>query len=177
MKSTKYIFFIIVGSLVLTACKDMEGFNLKRDNQLDGKNNAGNKNAELKFDSYRIRLASIDCSNCPTEIFVCLRNAGTGDAKGVKATFHTESSYISNFAPKSQVNYGDIKAGKVRWADYFNGENYEYEPYRSGYTIQFIVSSTMPTGTQIPININIIDNSGNSWTDSFEVPTSQLRQK
>jgi DNA-directed RNA polymerase subunit E'/Rpb7 len=98
---------------------------------------------------------------------VSLKNIGISTANGVKATFSTNSSYISDFSPTTQINYGDISADGIKWANY-NGNAYTFEP-SDIYTIQFTVSNTTPAGTQIPIDINIIDASGNTWTNSFNV--------
>jgi len=55
MKTLKYIFIVIIGSFVFTACEDYEFLNLKRDNPLDGKNNANMQDGvAIKFDSYNI---------------------------------------------------------------------------------------------------------------------------
>ena len=173
MKSTKYIIIFVVGSLFLTACA-------KRDNPPD------EKNAILKFDSYRLRrLHSVswgECGNCTYGIIISLKNTGTGDAKGVKATFSTTSSYVNYLDPKYARTYHDIAPGKVKWvwtdlADPYAGTNSESEPppTRRAYTIQIAFSSySMPIGTQIPISINIVDASGNSWTDSFSVPVQDF---
>ena len=176
MRSLKYIVFVVIGSLFFTACKDIE--TLKRDNPLDEKGNPGSKIPEIRFNSYRLsKLHSVSWGECPTcsfGVYICLKNTGTGDAKGVKATFSTTSSYVSNLRPTSQVDYGSIAAGKVRWADYGNRENFEYEPTQRSYTIQFIISSSAPMDTEIPISIVIVDASGNSWTSSFSVPVQEF---
>jgi len=173
MKSIKYIIISIVGSLFLTAC-------VKRDNPHD------EKNAILEFDSYRLRkLYSVswgECSNCTYGIIVSLKNTGTGDAKDVKATFSTTSSYVNYFDPKYKITYYNIAAGKVKWAwtDLavpYAGVDPESEPppTRRAYTIQIAFSSySMPIDTQIPINISIVDDSGNTWTDSFSVPVQEF---
>ncbi|MDR1654263.1 MAG: hypothetical protein LBS01_11595 [Prevotellaceae bacterium] len=99
---------------------------------------------------------------------VSLKNTGTSMAKAVKATFSTTSSYVSGFTPTSQVNYGDITAYGVKWADY-QGNNGTYEGYAYYYTVKFTVSSSTPTNTQIPISISIVDESNNTWSASFSV--------
>jgi predicted secreted protein len=97
-------------------------------------------------------------------IEVYLKNIGTSTAKAVKATFSTASMYVSGFTPTTQVTYGDMVSGNSRYG---------------GTDIRFTVSSSAPAGTQIPINISITDNSGNTWTESFTVvvfdlPTSPI---
>ncbi|OPZ32394.1 MAG: hypothetical protein BWY97_01527 [Tenericutes bacterium ADurb.BinA124] len=92
---------------------------------------------------------------------VSLKNNGTSTAKSVKATFSSTSQYISNLTPTTQISYGDISANSVKW--------YQYESY---YVIQFTVSNITPANTKIPINISISDESGNTWTDKFEITIS-----
>jgi len=87
-----------------------------------------------------------------------LKNEGTSAVNGVMAAFSTTSPYVSNFTPSTYINYGNISGG----GSYTATAN-------TGYTIRFIVSNTAPAGTQIPIDINIKDGSGNTWTDSFTV--------
>ncbi|MDR1182421.1 MAG: hypothetical protein LBL13_10640, partial [Bacteroidales bacterium] len=90
---------------------------------------------------------------------VSLKNTGTSTAKAVNATFSTTSSYVSSLMPTMQVNYGDISANSVKW----------YSQIEKYYVIQFTVSSSTPTNTQIPINISIVDESNNTWSSSFNV--------
>jgi hypothetical protein len=172
MKSIKYIILAFIGSLFLMACQDIES--LKRDNPLDGKNEDNIiKGVLIKFDSYKVHSDNNgDKVVNPGEtvgIKISLKNTGTSTANKVKATFSTTSSYVSGFSPTSQIEYGDISANSVKWADY-TGYNSYTESYVSSYTIRFTVSNTTPTGTQIPINISMVDESGNTWTDSFNVP-------
>jgi hypothetical protein len=100
---------------------------------------------------------------------VSLKNTGASAAISVKAAFSTTSSYVSGFSPTTQINYGDISANKIKWADYRGNSVYEYTV---DYTIQFTVSNSTPANTPIPINISIVDESGNTWTDSFDVTVS-----
>jgi hypothetical protein len=134
-----------------------------RDNPLDGKNDENMKNGvALKFDSY-----SVYSDNNGDEIVnkgetvrlrVYLKNTGTNDANAVRATFSTSSSYVSDFSPTAQVSYGYMYAG----VSVFGNTD-----------ITFTVSNTTPAGTQIPINISIVDDSGNTWTDNFNVPVEE----
>jgi hypothetical protein len=163
MKALKYIFIAIIGSFVFTACEDIEFLNLKRDNPLDGKNNANMQDGvALKFDSYSIYSDNnndgVINKGETIRLNVSLKNNGTSTAKSVKATFSTTSQYISNLTPTTQITYGDIAANSVKW--------YQYESY---YIIQFTVSSSTPTNTNIPINISIVDESNNTWSSSFNV--------
>jgi len=93
------------------------------------------------------------------DLQVYLKNTGNSDASGVTATMTTTSSYISNLSPTSTISYGTISAGSE--SDY--GNNF----YR--YSWSFDVSSSTPTGTQIPFTLNITDSQGNTWTSGFSV--------
>ena len=171
MKTIKYIFFVAIAGMLMTAC-------LKRDNPLDEKNNAGNANpdpnangkAQIVFDSWSfqdINQEYVLTRGITNYISVLLKNSGSAEAKGVKASFSTTNSYVGNFSPK-QVSFGNIKINEVKRAS-GGGEN-PYASTGSPVYISFSVSGAIPNGTQIPINISIVDDSGNTWTDSFNVP-------
>ncbi|GHT51471.1 hypothetical protein AGMMS49982_08990 [Bacteroidia bacterium] len=90
-----------------------------------------------------------------------LKNSGIGSTSAVKVTFSTTNSYVSGLTPTTQINYGTISAGTNKWVDYTG--------YSSYYTIRFAISASTPVGTQIPININMTDGFGNTWTDVCNV--------
>ena len=124
------------------------------------------KGVSLKFNSYSVYSDNNGDKKInkgeTVSLRVSLKNVGTSAAKAVKATFSTNSSYVSGFTPTTQVSYGTISAGSSVSVRY-DGTNY------SGYTIRFAVSNTAPAGTQIPISISMEDESGNTWADSFSV--------
>ena len=165
MKIAKYILLAIMAVGVLTACDKYEFLNLKRDNPLDGKNNENMQGGvAIKFDSYYVYSDNnndkIVNKGETVKLNIGLKNTGTSNATAVKATFSTTSSYVSGFSPTSAVNYGNISAGSTAW----KGSSQYYD-----YAIQFTVSNTTPDNTKIPINISIVDENGNTWTDSFDV--------
>ena len=92
---------------------------------------------------------------------VYLKNTGSSDANSVTATMTTTSSYVSSLAPTSAISFGTISAGSE--------SNYYGNYYSSEYSWSFAVSSSTPTGTQIPFTLNITDGQGNTWTQSFTV--------
>ena len=169
MKSTKYIILAVIGSLFLTACEDIN--TLKRDNPLDRSTNANIK-SQILFSSFSIyydnNYNKVVNPGETIQIYISLKNTGSNAVNGVKATFSTTNSYISDFSPINQVNYGTIRGNQEKWMD-FNGSN------TNGWTIRFTVSSTTPAGTKISVDINIIDENGNTWTDSFHVPVEASR--
>jgi hypothetical protein len=172
----KNIIYLIIIGLNLSAC------DLDRDNPLDEKNNptkgGGNStpqnDVKIKFDSYCIYSDNNNdgtINNGETVgLKVSLKNTGSSAAKSVKATFSTTSSYVSGFSPTTQINYGDISANGIKWADY-TGSNNTTGSYLE-YTIQFTVSNTAPANTQIPIAIIIVDESNNTWTSDFNITVS-----
>jgi hypothetical protein len=95
---------------------------------------------------------------------VYLANNGSSTAKGVKATFSTASLYVSGLSPATAMNYSDISAGQNKYVYTSSSPDY--------YTIKFTISNTTPNNTQIPINISIVDESNNTWTESFNVTVS-----
>jgi uncharacterized protein (DUF302 family) len=122
-------------------------------------------NAQITYDKYSVYSDNnedrIINKGETVGLQVWLKNTGTSTAKGVKATFSTSSTYVSSFTPTAQISYGDISAGNSKMVDYIG--------YATNYTIRFTISSSTPADTQIPINISITDESGNTWTESFNV--------
>ncbi|MDR0612731.1 MAG: hypothetical protein LBG45_04515 [Dysgonamonadaceae bacterium] len=177
METVKHIFLAIIGSLVFIACDEYEFLNLKRDNPLDGKYNAGGGNtsgsaAAPNFNSYSVYSDNnndkVINKGETIELQILLKITGASTAKGIKATFSTASEYVSGFTPISQINYGDISVSGIKWANYL-GYNSEYAAYVNYYTVKFSVSNTAPNNTVIPISIDIVDENGNTWTSSFNV--------
>ncbi|MGC3977386.1 MAG: hypothetical protein QM751_03645 [Paludibacteraceae bacterium] len=173
MKTLKNIVYIMLCSLLFAGCEDVEFLNLKRDNPLDGKNNANMQGGvALKFESYSVYSDNNDDGIInkgeTVQLKVCLANTGSSTAKAVKATFSTTSDYVSGVTPTSQVNYGEITGNSTKWADY-QGNNGSYEGYAYYYTIKFTVSNSTPANTNIPINIDITDGNGYTFTSNFDV--------
>ena len=174
MKLYRYVVHALVCCLFLLSCDkmDFDNFpNLKRNNPLDGKNNSNTvKGVSIKFDSYSVvydnNSDEIVNKGETVYLFVNLKNNGSRNSNNIKATFTSSSSYISGLTPTSQVDYGSISAGSIQ--SYGNGE-YATTPSYDSYTVKFTVSNTTPSNTKIPITITITDESGNTWTDSFEV--------
>ena len=184
MNSVKQILLAIISVLFLTTCQKIE--TLKRDNPLDANGDGGGagggtiiNGVALKFNSYSVYSDNNGDKNVnPGETIqmkISLKNTGSSAAKGVMATFSTESSHISNFSPTTQIKYGDISSNTVKWADYI-GNNSQYETYLD-YTIKFTVANSTPTGTPITISISIVDESDNIWTDTFDVPVVATNAK
>jgi len=120
MKTAKYILLAIMAVSVFTACDKYEFLNLKRDNPLDGKNNANMQNGvAIKFDSYYVYSDNngdkIVNKGETVKLNIALKNTGTSNATAVKATFSTTSQYVSGFSPTSAINYGNISAGSTVW--------------------------------------------------------------
>ncbi len=158
------IIFIFILLLISQGCE----YDLVRDNPLDEKNNTNTINGvAMKYMKYEVAYDSNNDGKInkgeTIYLLVYLVNNGTNTANSIKASFSTNSSYVSLFTPTTQVNYGSISSGNSTYGDFGNAPDY------STYTIKFTVSSTTPTNTSIPININISDGGGNSWTASFSV--------
>jgi hypothetical protein len=156
MNRIKLVLFILF-CVLINAC------DLERDNPLDGNSSSQSSIGYEKYSVYTDSNGDKIINKGETvSLQVWLKNIGS-IAKGVKATFSTTSSYVSGFLPAGQIDYGNISAGSPKCVDY-NGKN-SYQDY----TIKFKVSNVTPANTQIPINIAITDESGNTWTDSFNV--------
>jgi hypothetical protein len=131
-----------------------------------GYEDIGKEGPFIKYDKYSVYSDNngdkIISKGETIALSVYLKNTGTSKANGVKATFSTTSPYISGLTPTTAVNYGTMVAGSSQYSNYI--DNY----------IRFTVSSSTPDGTQIPINISITDESGNVWTDSFNVTVEAI---
>ena len=97
---------------------------------------------------------------------VYLQNQGSSDANKVRGTITTSDSYISSLVPTTPVPYNNsssyydyIPIGSERYG-YFAGAYPDY-------TLSFTVSSSTPPGTNITFNVEITDETGNSWNDTF----------
>jgi len=176
MNSIKQILLTIIGVLFLTTCQKIE--TLKRDNPLDANGDGGGVGGgtiiggvALKFDSYSVvednNGDKIVNKGETVYLKVNLKNSGSSKAYAVMASFATTSSYVSGFSPTTQIDYDDIAAGGIQGYSY-GTTGYVPGSYNS-YTIKFTVSNTTPANTKIPINITMVDESDNTWTDSFEV--------
>ena len=98
---------------------------------------------------------------------VSLRNDGTSTVKGLKTTFTTTSDYVTGFTSTANLNYGDISPGYTSWFGY--GQT-------SYNVIQFTVKTTTPDNTIIPINVSMVDESGNTWSSSFDLVVKSQKQ-
>jgi len=152
--------------IILSSCGKIIP-DLPRDNPLDGKNDTSMVDGvSIKYSSYSIvgddNNDGIANKGETVFINVNLINNGTSAANAVKATFSTDNSNVSLLSPTGQISYGDISAGS-------SASGSSGYATSGTYTIKFKISSSTPNNTQIPININIIDESGNMWTSSFSI--------
>ncbi|MDR2408349.1 MAG: hypothetical protein LBE13_09615, partial [Bacteroidales bacterium] len=184
----KIIVYVAFCSVLFICCKKIE--TLKRDNPLDEKNEANMINEiALKFNSYSIYSENnndgIISKGETVKLRISLKNVGKKDAKSVKVSFSITNSqasdstmsshisdaiinsYVSGFSPTTQINYGNISANGIKWADY-NDNNSNTETSVS-YSVQFTVSDSTPVNTQIPISISMVDENNNTWIDSFNI--------
>jgi hypothetical protein len=155
---------IIIFLFIVTGCIDLE-----RDNPLDGNNINAVQGPNIIF-SY-LEVNEDDNSDGVINkgetigLRIYLKNIGNEDAYNVNATISTTSSFITSLYPAYTIDFSD---------DYYYssiGSGYEsnYGGYPDNNTISFNVSENTPSGTVLTFNLNIEDNSGNHWTDSFDV--------
>ena len=103
---------------------------------------------------------------------VYIKNSGTSIASDVKASISTGSSFISSLEPSAPVKYNsgvgssDIYPGGEEYGDH------GYAPDYSDYTVKFKVAQNTPAGTDIAFNMNITDEAGNEWEDTFTMQVS-----
>ena len=101
---------------------------------------------------------------------VFIGNTGTSRANEVKATISTSDAAIAQLTPTNQVEYNNgstsvkyITPGNERYGYYGTSLSNKY------YTVQFTVNSNTPIGSELNLNMNIVDKEGNTWSDSFSV--------
>jgi hypothetical protein len=135
-------------------------------------------NARIEF--YK---SEVDCDDNNDKIInagefinlnIYLKNTGTSRSNNVKATVSSLSPYVSNLAPTSKILFNDggtsgyIDPGESRYSNdhsaYSNGcSSYRYT------TISFNISPSTPLNSIITFDLNIEDESMNTWTDSFTI--------
>ena len=186
MRSVWFVLF--AAGMAFSACEKLD---LKRDNPLDENNpdyittsddqngkeepNDGEivEGVAIRYSSYKVRSdgngdGAINKGE-RVEIDVSLKNVGTVTAKGVEAVFSTTSEYVSGFGPMATVAYGDIQAGYAKWS---RGNSSSY------YTaFEFSVSEETPSGTKIPVKIEMEDVYGNKWEDSLTLTVESTRAR
>lgn len=171
---------------------------LPRDNpndiHFDG--DEGDLSGNLVFDSYQVCQALPLGNTLPASslapsaeawIEVKIKNSGTGSVKGVTGVVTCNSNYIniqgypSGYALRF-VNSNDIFSGEIFPNGYAGlgqittGENY----YTTGssscnfsfHSIKVTVASNTPIGTAVTFNLQLTDDKGESWSDSFSIPVN-----
>ena len=94
-----------------------------------------------------------------------LKNTGTSTANKVRASVSCTSSYVTGLSPtNNSFYYGGFSYN----SDYIGSgkEGYDYDN-----KLSFTVSNSTPVGTVLTFNLNITDDSGNTWTDKFTITT------
>ena len=157
MKKPACILFII--AFLFSSC---EKLNLKRDNPFEGK-------TTLKLSRYIVEdypafgfnnNGDGKINNGETiDLIIYIINNGSSQENKVRVSISTSSSYITGLENNNAVQYyippyDYILAGMEGSAD--NG-------------FRFKVSSTTPSGSVIPFNVSITDESKKNWIDSFTI--------
>jgi len=100
---------------------------------------------------------------------VYLKNDGSSQANGVKASISSSDSHISSLYPSYELTYnsgyssGNIAPGSQKFA------SVGYTPDYDDYTMKFDVSEETPDNTEISFDMQISDDNGNEWQDTFSV--------
>ncbi|MDR1022556.1 MAG: hypothetical protein LBL94_04695 [Prevotellaceae bacterium] len=118
----------------------------------------------IYFDSSQVSRDEVISKGDTIGLQVWLKNIGLSGADYVKATFSTTSEYVEKLTPTTEVKYGNIPAESFKMVSRDG-----YSSKQSGYTIQFVVSDTTPTDTQIPICIDIAGATDRTWKDTFNI--------
>lgn len=173
-KIMKAFYFLILITL-FCGCEELD---LPRDNPADNKNNTNTiGGVSLKFSKYTIvsddNGDAIINKNETVYLAVYIKNTGSADASGVKASISATSSYISQLSPTTQVEYNNASYSNDIPAGYEKFGNAGYALNYNNYTVKFKVSNTTPSGTVIHFNMNITDGAGNNWTEGFDITVEQ----
>ena len=156
-----YIFLYLI--LCTTSCRK----ELDRTNPLDSKETGTNNNTGIKFHSFEVFSDNNDDEKInkgeSVALKVTLRNNGASKVNKLRASITCNSSYVSNLkngGPQSYLGSG--------YYDYVSPNALAHITNTLNY-LNFDVSNTTPAGTIITFDINMVDESGNTWTDSFNV--------
>lgn len=113
--------------------------------------------ANIIYSKYEIWYDSNDNGNVnPGEVikmWIYLKNTGTDKAMGVRAVMSTNDAYIT-------ISYDDAYYYDLDPNEEYKGDDYYW----------FSVSSSCPHSHTITFDLDIDDEDGNSWSDSFTVP-------
>ena len=174
--------------IIFSACDKIIP-DLPRDNPLDNNGSPNPNDKKLIFSSYEVVCkydsGAITYSEEKTvkhgdRIFlqITVKNTGGANLSGVRATITTSSSlaqvttlpsgeYVKLTEGSETNDY--INASSIGFATITDGQNYMSAPNYNAYAIEFKVSSIAVAGNQIPFILNMTDNSGGSWSETFNV--------
>lgn len=147
---------------------------LPRDNPLDEHNDANTidgialvfSKSEVIYDNNQDGIIN---QNETVYLKVYLKNNGTSNANGVKATISSASNYISNLVPSAAVSYNSGSTSSVIYPGGEKFGDYGSDPNYNDYTVRFKVAAGSPAGTEITFNMHITDEEGNEWEDAFTI--------
>ncbi len=161
----KRILFILI-AFALFGC---EKWDLERDNPLD--NNvavSNNEPADITYKKYEVysddNNDGLITKGETVELKVYLKNIGGKTANAVDASFSTTSPYASVLSNSYDVSYGNMASN-----DEVSGQYYYY-----GYSLKFKVSNSTPVDTDISFSINITDEDGHSWQETFSITVQSI---
>lgn len=140
-----------------------------------------NRDAALEYYSYRASDKTSTSANNndgkinPGEsirLSVAIHNKGTAKARGIKVTLSSDNSHIT-FTDTNPQKYDDLMGGYYEEYRYGGVEDPSSIKYDFDYCFRLVVDSTCPYGN-IPIDVLITDDLGNSYTGTFNITVENI---
>lgn len=174
--------------LFVTSCDKIIP-DLPRDNPLDTTGSTNTNDKRLIFYSYKVTCKYESGSVTYSEenavkpgdriyLWLNVKNIGGANLSGVRATITSSSDLVQltelpsgeyiKLTEGSETN-DYINSSSIGYATITDGQYYMSAPNYSAYGVEFKVSNTAVSGNQIPFTISMHDNSGGSWTETFNV--------
>ena len=109
-----------------------------------------------------------------TFLAISIKNICYYDIEEIKASFscadtfihivQLSNSYYLSFS-ESMGSIDKISSWKTGWGTITNGKSYQFAPNNDNYSVEFIVSQTVPQNTPFTLIMNLKDRYNNSWAE------------
>jgi|GEM_PF-1523099 len=98
---------------------------------------------------------------------IAVKNQGTSQANNVGVSLSSEDAYIT--VTNLETSKYTIAGGQIKDTDGYSSSSSYFLDRSVNNDFKIAASSSTPTGHQATINVSIVDEFGNIWTDSFTV--------
>lgn len=161
------ILFLI--GFICSSCKEVV-WNLERNNPIDSNNPKGSP--QIKFSRYVVVFDDngngVVNRNESVKLKIFLKNVGTRKANKVRATITCKNPYIISLSPSNELAYNS----RSLTTDDFIPVNEERFGFAGAFPVDYTISFSNVgayAGASPTFNIEITDESGGRWSDSFQV--------